>query len=109
MIDYRIYDPDHDGKTKFDHVRDMLNQIVDHKQLPFHAVLMDTWYATKELMLYIDSLHKIFYCPHSKTTAKSMIQAVKASIAGLIPLRGAITNGHMASSSKSKVFPKTTK
>lgn len=43
VIDYRIYDPDHDGKTKLDHVRDMLNQIVDHKQLSFHAVLMDTW------------------------------------------------------------------
>ena len=63
VIDYRIYDPDRDGKSKLDHVQDMLTQIVQHKQLPFHAVLMDTWYATKELMLFIDSLHKIYYCP----------------------------------------------
>ena len=63
VIDYRIYDPDHDGKSKLDHVRDMLSQIVEYKQLPFHAVLMDTWYATRELMLFIDSLGKIFYCP----------------------------------------------
>lgn len=63
VIDYRIYDPDRDGKSKLDHVQDMLTQIVRHKQLPFHAVLMDTWYATKELMLFIDSLHKIYYCP----------------------------------------------
>lgn len=63
VIDYRIYDPDRDGKSKLDHVQDMLTQIVQHKQLPFHAVLMDTWYATKDLMLFIDSLHKIYYCP----------------------------------------------
>ena len=24
---------------------------------------MDSWYATKELMLAIEELHKIFYCP----------------------------------------------
>jgi hypothetical protein len=63
VIDYRIYDPDRDGKSKLDHVQDMLTQIVQHKQLPFHAVLMDTWYATRDLMLFIDSLHKIYYCP----------------------------------------------
>lgn len=63
VIDYRIYDPDRDGKSKLDHVKDMLTQIVQHKQLPFHAVLMDAWYATKDLMLFIDSVHKIYYCP----------------------------------------------
>jgi hypothetical protein len=63
VIDYRIYDPDRDGKSKLDHVEDMLTQTVQHKQLPFHAVLMDTWYATRDLMLFIDALHKIYYCP----------------------------------------------
>ena len=63
LIDYRIYDPDRDGKSKLYHVQDMLTQVVQHKQLPFHAVLMDTWYATKNLMLFIESLHKIYYCP----------------------------------------------
>ena len=63
VIDYRIYDPDRDGKSKLDHVQDMLTQVVQHKQLSFYAVLMDTWYATKDLMLFVDSLHKIYYCP----------------------------------------------
>jgi len=63
MIDYRIYDPDGDGKSKLDHVRDMLENAVRHKCLPFRAVLMDTWYATMELMLYIESLHRCYYCP----------------------------------------------
>lgn len=63
LIDYRIYDPDGDGKSKLDHVWEMLTNLHYHKQLPFRAVLMDTWYATKELMLFIESLQKIYYCP----------------------------------------------
>ena len=63
LIDYRLYDPDGDGKTKLDHVREMLTNVVYHKQLPFQAVLMDTWYATKDLMLFIESLAKTYYCP----------------------------------------------
>ena len=63
IVDYRIYDPDGDGKTKLDHVEDMLKGIVYHKQLPFWGVLMDSWYATKDLMLLIDSLGKFYYCP----------------------------------------------
>jgi len=63
LIDYRIYDPEGDGKTKLDHVREMLQNVVYEKQLPFQAVLMDAWYATRDLMLFIESLHKIYYCP----------------------------------------------
>lgn len=63
LIDYRIYDPEGDGKSKLEHVRDMLSNLVHQKQLPFYAVLMDTWYATKDLMLFIESLQKIYYCP----------------------------------------------
>lgn len=63
LIDYRLYDPDGDGKSKLAHVREMLTNVLYHKQLPFQAVLMDTWYATKELMLFIESLAKTYYCP----------------------------------------------
>jgi Transposase DDE domain len=63
LIDYRIYDPEGDGKSKLDHVREMLTNVVYQKQLPVQAVLMDTWYATKDFMLFIESLSKIYYCP----------------------------------------------
>lgn len=63
LIDYRIYDPQGDGKSKLDHVQEMLSHTVHHKQLPFQVVLMDTWYATKDLMLSIESLKKVYYCP----------------------------------------------
>lgn len=63
LIDYRIYEPDNDGKSKLEHAQDMLLNAVHHKQLPFKGVLMDTWYATKKVMLLIESLNKQYYCP----------------------------------------------
>lgn len=63
VIDYRIFDPERDGKSKMDHVKDMLNSIRDSKQLPYQYVLMDSWYASNKLMLFIHDLGKTFYCP----------------------------------------------
>ena len=63
IIDYRIYHPIGDGKSKLQHVQDMLGNVVYQKQLPFQAVLMDTWYAAKWLMRYIEQLDKVYYCP----------------------------------------------
>ena len=42
VIDYRIFNPDVDGKTKIDHVKDMLQNLVYHQLFPFDTVLMDT-------------------------------------------------------------------
>jgi Transposase DDE domain len=63
VIDYRVFNPDSDGKNKINHVKEMLESLVYQKMLPFDTVLMDTWYAVNELMLYIDSLDKVYYCP----------------------------------------------
>ena len=46
IIDYRVYDPAGDGKTKLDHLQEMLTNIVYQKELPLQAVLMDTWYGS---------------------------------------------------------------
>ena len=66
VIDYRFYDPDFDGRTKIDHVSDMLNVCIQKCQqgrLDFQAVLMDTWYATTRLMVQIHRSGSLFYCP----------------------------------------------
>jgi hypothetical protein len=63
IIDYRIYDPQRDGKSKLDHVREMLDNALSDKGLPFRGVLMDSWYAERKLMLHIERLQKVYYCP----------------------------------------------
>ena len=63
MIDYRIYDLHSDGKTKLGHVEDMLSVLVNSRNVAFSTVLMDTWYATKSVMLHIESLGKFYCCP----------------------------------------------
>lgn len=78
LIDYRIYDPDGDGKTKLDHVREMLQNIVYQKHLPFQSVLMHSWYASKALMLYLESLRKIYCCPLNDNRQVDDSQGAKA-------------------------------
>jgi len=51
-----------DGKTRSDHVKDMPESCI-YRQLNFSTVLTDTWYAAKDLMLYIENLKKFYYCP----------------------------------------------
>jgi len=63
VIDYRIFDPERDGKSKMVHVKDMLNSVHYHKKLLYKTVLMDSWYASSALMLFISDLGKLFYCP----------------------------------------------
>ena len=63
VIDYRIYDPEGDGKSKLDHMTEMLGQVMQHKKLPFFGVLMDTWYAKMEVLKQIEKAGKVYYCP----------------------------------------------
>ena len=41
----------------------MLNNVLHSKQLNFKTVLMDSWYATRDMMLMIEDIGKIYYCP----------------------------------------------
>ena len=63
LIDYRIYDKDGDGKSKLDHIRDILSVLVYSRDVVFSTVLMDAWYASKSLLLYIENLDKTYYVP----------------------------------------------
>ena len=63
VIDWRIDNPDDDGKTKLDPMRELFDNAINHKKLIFNIVLMDSWYATKALMMRIDKAGKTFYCP----------------------------------------------
>lgn len=63
LIDYRIFAPSEDGKTKLDHAKEMFDLAMHSKHLESRAVLMDTWYATRRFMLHIERNRKIYYCP----------------------------------------------
>jgi len=62
VIDYRIYAPERDGKSKLQHVKEMFQSVLERGVL-CGTVLMDSWYATKDLMLLFDRAGKRFYCP----------------------------------------------
>ena len=73
VVDYRIYAPDYDGKTKLDHMREMFDNALDRKNISCKAVLMDTWYATSAIMQHINKRGKLFYCPlKSNRTIKTL-------------------------------------
>jgi Transposase DDE domain len=62
LIDYRIYDPDCEGKSKITHAKEMLENSVKHKQLEFGYVTFDAWYSEMELLKQIENYGKIYYC-----------------------------------------------
>ena len=65
VVDYRIFDPERDGKSKLDHVSEMLDML-KARAVEFHFCLIDSWYATMPLMSRLIKEQKIFYCPLKK-------------------------------------------
>lgn len=60
VIDYRIYDPERDGRSKIDLLLQMW-EVILAEQLPFRYVLMDSWYTTMKIMKAIEKAKKIYY------------------------------------------------
>ena len=65
-IDYRIYAPDQDGKTKNEHFAEMVVNAVFAKKIKAKRILFDTWYASAENLKLVDRLGLTFF-----TTLKS--------------------------------------
>ncbi len=65
-LDYRIYAPECDGKTKNQHFREMLIRAVSDKELQARTVLFDSWYASLDNLRLIERLQLNFV-----TTLKS--------------------------------------
>ncbi len=63
VIDFRVYDPEGDEQSKIKHMLEMLDNVLHGKRLSFKTVLMDSWYASMQVIKYIESLEKIYYCP----------------------------------------------
>jgi len=80
-IDYRIYAPDQDGKTKNDHFVEMLRNAVSDKQIQAKRILFDTWYASAENLKLVHRLGLIFF-----TTLKSNRMVSLSKEAGYVHL-----------------------
>ena len=63
IIDYRLYDIERDGKTKLQHLLDMLRNAHFVKRLAFRTVLIDAWYASMPVMKAIEAIDKVYYAP----------------------------------------------
>ena len=65
-IDYRIYHPDTDGKTKNDHFQEMFQQASTVKQIKARTILFDSWYSSVDNLKLIHRADWTFF-----TTLKS--------------------------------------
>lgn len=65
-IDYRIYAPGQDGKTKNDHFADMVINAVFAKKIKAKRILFDSWYASAANLKLVHRLGLVFF-----TTLKS--------------------------------------
>lgn len=65
-IDFRIYAPDTDGKSKNDHFREMFLAAINDKKLTAKTVLFDSWYASIANLKLIPKSQRYFV-----TTLKS--------------------------------------
>jgi Transposase DDE domain len=62
IIDYRIYNPEVDGKDKLQHVIEMIDCAIA-RRIEFECILVDTWYAKAPIFMHIQSVFKKFVCP----------------------------------------------
>ena len=59
-IDFRVYAPEADGKTKNEHFRDMVRQAYKERAIKADTILFDSWYAAAENIKFIHRLKKTF-------------------------------------------------
>lgn len=81
-IDYRVYAPIEDEKTKNDHFRDMFLDACENKQLPTKTILFDSWYGSVSNLKMIHRENWTFF-----TTLKSNRKVSLSKETGYIHLK----------------------
>lgn len=101
-VDYRIYDPNGDGKTKNDHFRDMLTL---SKQRGFNPeyVIFDSWYGSIDNLKTIDNFNWKWVTRMKKNRLVSAVPRQHRNLENLeIPAQGLIV--HLKAYGFIKVF-----
>jgi len=60
-INYRVYNPDSDGKTKNEHFQEMFKQAIEKQQIKARKIAFDSWYASVENLKMIHRSGWTFY------------------------------------------------
>src|SRR6185369_11474818 len=60
-INYRVYNPDEDGKTKNDHFREMFIQANSSQQIKARNIAFDSWYSSADNLKLIHRSGWTFY------------------------------------------------
>lgn len=60
-INYRIYNPDSDGKTKNDHFAEMFKQAINNQAIKARNIAFDSWYASVDNLKLIHRSGWTFY------------------------------------------------
>jgi hypothetical protein len=60
-VNYRVYNPDGDGKTKNDHFQEMFHQATDNQQIKARNIAFDNWYGSAENLKMIHRSGWTFY------------------------------------------------
>ncbi len=80
-IDFRVYAPDCDGKTKNEHFLEMLIRAKSDKRLKANTVLFDSWYASVDNLKMIHRLGMVFVSTLKSnrlvSTSKEQYQAIR--------------------------------
>ena len=83
-IDFRVYSPETDGKTKNEHFREMLIRAKSDKRLKAKTVLFDSWYASVDNLKMIHRLGMVFVSTLKSnrlvSTSKEQYEASKEQI-----------------------------
>jgi hypothetical protein len=84
-LDFRIFAPRSDGKTKNDHFREMLMGAIANKRLRAKRVLFDNWYASVDNLKLVVRLGLVFV-----TTPKSNRLVSLSKEQGYVHLQGLV-------------------
>lgn len=60
-VNYRVYNPDSDGKTKNDHFQEMCRQANEQQEIKARNIAFDSWYASAENLKLIHRSDWTFY------------------------------------------------
>ena len=63
VLDFRLFDPERDGRSKIDHLLEMFDHALQSCAEAIGVVLMDSWYASMEVVKASEAANKVYDGP----------------------------------------------